>query len=342
MQKFFLNGLVTAFLVFLVYGVAQAQPNLTLPDELAILGGSVEVGLDFENNGEVTAAELDILFDDTIVSIDPDTDIEASAALDAAGFTLFPNVVGGTITLAIINLEDPAALIPNGEIVLMDFSADQVGLTDLMFSGVVLGDAGGMPVLVDTLTDGSIEVEAAPPAEINVTIEKDADTNRVDPDVPVLISYDIILEGVGEPGGVATDVIVTDALPDGAAFQAADSSPECEMLLGPPNSVECEVGTVDEGEIVVLTIVISITRESGDDIFNEALVDFLNGFGDPVENASNVVTVRVGGGGGGGDDGCALASSGNTSGIGSLGLFAVLLIPVFAIGLRRLIRKNCK
>jgi hypothetical protein len=341
MRKLLLNGLVTVFVVFLFYGVAQAQPNLSLPTITTGVGTLVDVGLDFENNGEVVVAQMDILFDSNVVSIDPAADISASAALDAAGFTLQASDVAGGIRIVIFNLGDPAALIPSGEIVMMDFSADQQGDTLLTFSGVQLGDAGGMEVPVDNLTDGSIEVEAAPPAEIDVEISKDADTNRVQAGVPVLITYFINLEGVGEPGGVATNVFVTDELPTGAEFQAADSSSVCEMLLG-ANTVECDVGSVEEGEVVGLEIAISITRDRGDDIFNDAVVDFLDGFGDPVENLSNLVTVRVGGGGGGGDNGCALASSGNPTGIGHLGFFAVLLIPVFTVGLRRIIRKNSK
>jgi hypothetical protein len=342
MKRLLLNGLVTAFLVFFVYGVAQAQPNLTLPNVIGVLGGSVGVPLNFSNNGQVTTAQMDILFDNSIVSINPDVDLNPSGQLSSAGFTVQANDIAGGIRIVIFNLGDPAALIPTGDLLDMNFSADQEGSTNLEFNNVLFGDAGGMPVPVDILTDGSIEVQAAPPGEINVTIKKSADTNRVDPGVPALITYEITLEGVGDPDGVATDVIVTDELPSGAVFQAADSSQECQLLLG-ANTVECDVSNIGDGDIVVLGIVISITRDKGDNIINQAIVDFLNGFGEPVQNDSNTVTVKVGGGGGGGSSGCALAaSSGNTGGIGSMGLFALLLVPGFTIGLRRLIKKNSK
>jgi hypothetical protein len=109
MRKLLLNGLVTVFVVFLFYGVAQAQPNLSLPTITTGVGTLVDVGLDFENNGEVVVAQMDILFDSNVVSIDPAADISASAALDAAGFTLQASDVAGGIRIVIFNLGDPAA-----------------------------------------------------------------------------------------------------------------------------------------------------------------------------------------------------------------------------------------
>jgi len=104
------------------------------------------------------------------------------------------------------------------------------------------------------------------------------------------------------------------------------------MLIGPPNSVGCDVGDIPVGQERVLNIAISITGMEGS-ILNQAIVDFLNEFGERVENASNTFTIRVGGGGGGGGGGCSLAS--NTPTGNSAVNILLLLMPALVIGLVR-------
>jgi len=157
---------------------------------------------------------------------------------------------------------------------------------------------------------------------------------RINPDELSVIAYDIVLESTGD--GTATGVKVTDELREGAVFESGLSSGNCNLLIG-ANTVECIVGNLTAGEISVLTITISIIREQGDDILNDAIVEFLNEFGEVEMVESNVYRIRVGGGGGGGG-GCSVAT-GAVSGMGAVGSLAVLLIPVFAIGIRRLRRK---
>lgn len=330
MKKFLCQALFASFLVFVVYGVAKAQPHLELPGVSVNVDDSVNANLTFENNDLVTTAQLDILFDSNIVSIDPATDIVRSGALLGAGFTLQSAAVAGGVRLTIFNT-DPSVLIPDGEIVLMLWEGERVGMAPLSFSDIILGDSAGMGVPVSSTTDGLITVrEDILP--VNVSIVKTADTSRINPGDLSTVTYTIALESDGL--AAATGVTVTDELPEGSEFFPELSSGNCDLLVG-ANTVQCIVGNLTVGEVSVLQISVTIACEV--DVLNQAIVEFLDSQGQTDQNDSNILTVRCSRSSGGG--GCSIATGPVDGKGGALTSVAMLLIPALVIGIRRLRRK---
>lgn len=339
-----LNYMVaTLFIVNMIAIGAVAQPNLTVSSLDLDVGETGSIQISFENNSEVDQIQLDLSFNPSLVSVDM-SGITFSQAAQDAGFTFFSALVNNNSTLRMGTnppVQVPIPPIPSGVIFNIPFTGLSSGTSnlDIMPIGGQFFFDDGVAVPPDVITGGSIMVSGDPPppvGSVNVTITKSSDTNRIDPGVPVVITYNIILNSNGDDP--AEDVGVTDALPDGAVFDAGMSSPECNMLIGPPNSVGCDVGDIPAGQERVLNIAISITGMEGS-ILNQAIVDFLNEFGERVENASNTFTIRVGGGGGGG--GCALAN--NTPTGSSAVNILLLLMPALVIGFVRLRKyKNVK
>ena len=331
------------FVTSIVTTIAFAQPNLTITsiDDLGV-GQTGVINVDFVNNGEVNGMQFDLSFNPSLVSADLNGLTFSQAAADL-GYAPISALINNNSTLRLaVNppVVDPLPDLPSGALFSIPFMGVAAGTTtlDIMeVNGRIFANQG-VTVPADILTNGAITVEGGPPPFVNVTITKSSDTNRIDPGVPVVITYNIILNSNGDQ--TAEDVGVTDALPDGAVFDAGMSSPECEMLIGPPNSVGCDVGDIPAGQERVLNIAISITGMEGS-ILNQAIVDFLDEFGERVENASNTFTIRVGGGGGGGGGSCALAS--NTPTGSSAVNILLLLMPALVIGIVRLRKyKNVK
>lgn len=342
-------AVLCCFLVLPTFHSANAQevPEFSLPDGSGEIGERVPLNLNFLNNGQVGGINITINFDQNIVGFDPFSFFDVVPGPDFVGvpsFSLSSTVTPGQVVILLNQGNGAVPALPSGEILTINFvinSGAMVGeSTELEISINEMTDTAGnfiLPPLAD-ITDGSMTVITEPPQFIDVTINKSADTSRIPPGVPVLVTYTITLQGVGDPGAQATQVFITDPLPSEATFREELSSDGCEMLVGPPNSVECEVGTILRGETIQREIVASLVGMEDVDILNQAIVDFLDEIGEPVENDSNTVTIRVSSGGGGGGGGCALTDSSN---IGSSGLanLAVLLVPLVLV-LFRLRRVN--
>jgi len=315
-------------------GSAYAQPTATLSSESVEVGEQVDVELEFINNGEVTLIDGAIMFGSSNVSIDGMGSINVNGpALDDTGFNAQINQTSpGVINILVSNLGDPDALIPSGTIALIPFNGLNSGLgfdnTPLTWDAdSFFGDEDEMDVLGD-FTNGSISIFGGTGGTISVDITKSSDTTRVEPGIPTLITYQIILNSNGS--NTATGVNVVDELPNGAIFEDGMSSSEC--ALGQNNTVECSVGSIPSGQEVELNIAISIVAMEGD-ILNQAIVEFLGEIGEPVENTSNTFTIRVGGDAGGG--GCVLASINNTEMSELLGLLAPFVLLPLVMVLRR-------
>lgn len=314
---------------------AQEFPDFTLPDGSGETGERVPLNLDFRNNGQVGSFNIRILFDQNVVGFDA-FGFDVLPGPDLVGvpnFNLSSTVTPGQIVIILDQGNGAVPALPSGEIITINFVIDNTALAGETSELQILVDqmtntAGNfiLPPLAD-ITDGSMTVVNEPPQDIDVLISKSADTSNIDPGIPTLVDYTITIEGDGAPGSQATQVFITDPLPSEATFREDLSDPGCELLIGPQNTVECEVGTILDGEELTRLIVVSIQGSAGSDILNQAIADYIDDAGDPRENTSNTWIIRVRGGGGGGGGGCAVADSGHigTNGIANL---AVLLIPL--------------
>lgn len=314
---------------------AQGPPEFSLPDGAGEIGQRIPLNLDFVNDGDVAGLNITINYDQSVVGFDPFSFFDVIAGPDLVGLpsiSLSSVVTPGQIVI-ILNQGTVGPALPDGEILTINFVINDSAMvgesSPLDISINTLTDTNGdfiLPPVAD-LTPGSMTVVSEPGEDVNVLINKSAGIGRIDAGVPVLVTYEINLNAVGDLGAQATDVFVTDPLPSEASFRADLSSEECEMILGPSNTVECDAATLIVGEERDFEIVVSIVGQAGTDILNQAIVDFIDDEGIPQENTSNTVTIAVRGGGGGGGGGCAVADSGHigTSGIANL---AVLLIPL--------------
>ena len=346
MHRFYLavcfSVLASLFLVSINNASAQVLPDFALPSGAGESGESVPLNLDFLNDGDVGAINFTVEFDQNVVDFQCNFlfDVVPGPDLNIPSVSLSSIVTSGQIIVSLSQGPAPVNPLPDGEILTIRFcinsSASAGESTDLQITVNSMTDTNGAmiePPLAD-VTDGLMNVVSEPPQNIDVNISKLADTNRIDPGIPVLIAYTINLQAIGDPGAQATEVLVTDDLPLGSTFRADLSSEQCGLILGPNNTVLCEVGALSAGEDVNLTIVISITGIDGENIGNQAILDFINEIGNPVQKQSNVVTVRVRGGGNGGGGGCALSSA---STINTQSVFfdmMVLLAPALLIFFR--------
>ncbi|MEM7008015.1 MAG: cohesin domain-containing protein [Thermodesulfobacteriota bacterium] len=341
-------SVLVSLLLLLSIDAAKAQlpPAFSLPNAQAEPGELIPVNLDFSNDGQVGAININVEFDPNVVFFCSFFDAFRGPALDGLPVVNISTILtNGQLIISLDQGPAPVSPLPDGEIITINTCVNgsaQVGnSTSLDISVNSLTDTNGqdiLPPVADT-TSGSITVVNEPPQVIDVTINKSADTNRIDPGIPSLIAYTITLEGSGDPGAQATAVEVTDALPLGSSFRDDLSSPECEQLIGPLNTVGCDVGTVSAGEEITFDIVISITGQQGVDIVNQAIVDYLDELGNPIQKDSNTVTVRVrSGGGGGGGGGCTLTNSSNVP--NSMANLAIFLIPGLVMIIRSIIFKK--
>jgi len=171
---------------------------------------------------------------------------------------------------------------------------------------------------------------------VDVNIDKASNIpNRIRRGRESTITYFISLESTGSE--TARDVLVTDMLPEGSVFEPDMSSENCEQLRGVPNTVECIVGDLASGETAFLDITISIVCE--EDVLNQAIVEFLDSEGETRLKDSNVWTVRCRSGS---SSSCSIAKNPpEVRGVAFTSI-AMLLIPAFIIGARRLKRKRNK
>lgn len=315
---------------------AQLPPDFSLPNAVGEIGERTPLNLDFTNDGQVGAINFTVEFDQNVVDFSCNGFFNVIAGPDLIGLPVLNLSAFVTNSQVTVSLDQGAGQVnplPDGEIITINFcisESAQVGNSsslDITVNSMTDINGGDIiPPVADT-EDGSITVASEPPQNIDVSITKSADTNRIDPGVPVLIEYTISLDATGDSGAQATDVEITDALPLGSAFREDLSSDQCEMLIGPSNSIGCEVGSLIAGESQDLTIVISITGQEGADILNQAILDYVDEIGNPVQKNSNTVTIRVSSGGGGGG-GCALAADSTDNGLVNWG---ILLLPAIFV-----------
>lgn len=332
-------AVLTSILLFSTVDRASAQlpPNFSLPNAVGEIGERTPVNLDFINDGQVGGINFTVEFDPNVIDFSCNFFFDVVAGPDLIGLPVLNLSSIVTNNQVIVNLNQGGGQVnplPDGEIITINFcisEAAQVGNSsslDITVNSMTDTNGGDiLPPVADT-EDGSITVANEPPQNIDVNITKSVDTNRIDPGVPVLIEYTISLNATGDSGAQATDVEVTDSLPLGATFREDLSSEQCEMLIGPQNTIGCEAGSLLAGENQDLTIVISINGQEGVDILNQAVLDYVDEIGNPVQKNSNTVTVRVRSGGGGGGGGCVLSADSTDGGLVN---FGILLIPAIFV-----------
>ena len=149
---------------------AMAQPNITVGDATIAAGGTAEIVVSFENNGDVVGKNFDILYDEVAF---PDVDISNCDGNDMGpgGVSCFNNVPG-TVTIVVATF--PLNPIASTDIGTISFtSAPGAAEQDyaLTIDNVTMGDSGGSAVAPDELNNGTITIapvtavlNVAPPA----------------------------------------------------------------------------------------------------------------------------------------------------------------------------------
>ncbi len=103
------------------------------------------------------------------------------------------------------------------------------------------------------------------------------------------ITYEITIENRGLLN--ATNVMLQDALPDGVSF--VSSIPACTSDGGTPPTLSCDLGTIQDGELVTVTIVGSVGANAAGTLVNSVVVAADQGDHEPSNNTVTEKTVAT-------------------------------------------------
>jgi uncharacterized repeat protein (TIGR01451 family) len=103
------------------------------------------------------------------------------------------------------------------------------------------------------------------------------------------ITYEITIENKGLLN--STNVVLQDALPGGISF--VSSVPACVSDGGTPPTLACDLGTIQDGEMVTVTIVGSVSANATGTLVNSTLVTADQGDHEPGNNTATENTVAT-------------------------------------------------
>ena len=167
-------------LILILPSLALSAPDLTVmvSDSQVNIGDQVDVMLDFENNGNVVGIDLNLQFNSNVLSF-----VEGSnqgGALTTQSVAVSDQ--GGGVLRVLVNpptVQPPLPLIPNGEVVMLQFNAIANGTSNLTLPNIALSDTDGVLVTPDQITNGSVTV-----GNTNPDPDPDPDPDFPDPDEP--------------------------------------------------------------------------------------------------------------------------------------------------------------
>jgi uncharacterized repeat protein (TIGR01451 family) len=194
---------------------------------------------------------------------------------------------------AVVSAAAPGAGVPTGTVTFMD-GATALGTDTLDGGGVatfttaVLA-AGAHPITAAYAGDGNFVGSSSPVLTQAVIPRADlALTKSAAPD-PIYatgrLTYTLVATNAGP--SMATNVVITDALPGGVTFRAGDAVPTQGTCTG-TNPITCAIGDLASGGTVAVTIVVTPTTPGI--ITNAASVTAAEFDPDPANNATTINT----------------------------------------------------
>lgn len=142
--------------------------------------------------------------------------------------------------------------------------------------------SGAMILFFGIVTDFTVAV-SAPNADVDLEITMLGDTNPVI--AGNLLTYQISVQNLGSNS--ATGVVVNDTPPDGTSF--ASASDGCKYNRG-HNQVACDLGTINSGEAVPLTITVLVDPVARGSLNNIANVSTKDTDTNPDNNTASITT----------------------------------------------------
>lgn len=159
--------------------------------------------------------------------------------------------------------------------------------------GTIHNDARvSSPTFDDDLSDNLATVATAVSADADLSVTK---TDSPDPVVagnPLTYTIEVLNSGPS----TATDVAITDTLPDGTSFvEAVDGNGAEVCALVQPGSVVCELGDLAPGDSVTvyLTVLVDPSLPSGTVLVNQVEVSSPTPDSDPSDNQDGTTTSVV-------------------------------------------------
>lgn len=136
---------------------------------------------------------------------------------------------------------------------------------------------------------GAFEFEPLSGADVSITKDDDPDPVGVGEE----LTYTIVVTNNG-PDATSDAVSVSDMLPTGVDFVSVNTT-QGSCSFYPPNSIECDLGTLDPGQTVTITVVVRPTDDvAGEIIWNCAQANMADGGNDPnLGNNESCADTRV-------------------------------------------------
>jgi|GEM_PF-759971 len=135
---------------------------------------------------------------------------------------------------------------------------------------------------------GAFEFEPLTGADVSVVKSDDPDPVGVGED----LTYTIVVTNNG-PDATSGDVIVSDTLPPGVDFVSVETT-QGSCNFDPPDFIECNLGFLDPGQTVTITVTVRPTEDiAGEIIWNCAQAFIIEGNDPNLGNNESCVTTQV-------------------------------------------------
>lgn len=262
--------------------VVRIQPDMSVVDKA---GETFTVAVEVAEANNLGGFQLELHYDSTIVEVDK---VTLGSFLGSTGRTVFEipadidNSTGVT-TYGAGSYGSASGPSGNGTLAIITMAARTSGVSDLDLQSVILANISGAEISA-TVDDGVANV-ALPALVISKTAQPD----------PALLgerlTYTLTISNLSSIYS-ATNVTISDRLPDQTAFAEADHGGILDV-----DQVRWTVPMIEGGEILTLTFAVTVsTPFSGTELVNVAYSAFANdqgvsATGDPV--TTSVTSVKT-------------------------------------------------
>ncbi|MDQ8043621.1 MAG: CARDB domain-containing protein, partial [Patulibacter sp.] len=251
-------------------GAADLSVTLT-PDRTSVtVGQPITWNGVVANNGPQTATGTTV----TLNLPDGLTDVSASTP-------------GGTCTISGRTVTCTVADVPVGGIQKLTIVGTPTRTTagaDLTMGAVVASNQSDPSPADNTTSSGVVAVAPA----VNLTLTKTADKTTATVDEPLTITSTVRNQGPS----TATDVVVTDVLPDGVELQSVSPSQGTCQVIG--QTITCHLGQLADGQsATIATVVVVRSAGLGQRLLSGGTVSSAEFDLDPTDNAAESSTVAI-------------------------------------------------
>ncbi len=141
---------------------------------------------------------------------------------------------------------------------------------------------------INRCDSGAFEFEPLTGADVSVVKSDNPDPVGVGED----LTYTIVVTNNG-PDATSSDVLISDTLPPGVDFISVETTQgSCDF--DPPNFIECNLGILDPGQTVTITVTVRPTEDiAGEIIWNCAQAFMIDGNDPNLDNNESCVDTRV-------------------------------------------------